>query len=119
VGFTGQFSGIGRALRLLRNRCGLTQAQAAEGLGTQQPEISRWEKEEVPMNLETLERILTFYKSDLHELGALIKQQRGERGGDRPALPGADEIERTVVRALKHYGLLKEEEEPEDKEERL
>ena len=76
MAFTGQLSGIGKVLRLLRNRSGLTQTQAAERLGTQQPEISRWEKEE-PMTLETLERLLTLYESDLEELGAMLKGHGG------------------------------------------
>jgi transcriptional regulator with XRE-family HTH domain len=69
---------MGKALRTLRVRCGLTQAQAAQGIGTQSPEISRWENEEVLMNLESLERVLTAYKATLHDLADLMALQGGE-----------------------------------------
>jgi transcriptional regulator with XRE-family HTH domain len=69
---------MGKALRTLRVRCGLTQAQAAQELRTQPSEISRWENEEVLMNLESLERVLTAYKATLHELADQTALQQGE-----------------------------------------
>lgn len=70
---TGTLKGLGAALADLRKRRGLTQGKAAELLGTQQPEISRWEAEEVSMTLESLERCLETYGSTLAELATQIE----------------------------------------------
>jgi transcriptional regulator with XRE-family HTH domain len=89
---------MGRALRTLRTRCGLTQALAAQELGTQPSEISRWENEEVLMNLESLERVLTTYKANLYDLMDQIALQRGE---ERKAEPSDAELLRSLTEAIR------------------
>jgi transcriptional regulator with XRE-family HTH domain len=87
---------MGKALRTLRVRCGLTQAKTAQGIGTQSPEISRWENEEVLMKVESLERLLTAYKATLHDLADLMAlQQREERE------PSDAELLRSLAEAMR------------------
>jgi transcriptional regulator with XRE-family HTH domain len=87
---------MGKALRTLRTRCGLTQAQAAQELRTQPSEISRWENEEVLMNLESLERVLTAYKATLHDLADQMDLQQRE---DRE--PSDAELLRSLTEAIR------------------
>jgi transcriptional regulator with XRE-family HTH domain len=93
---------MGKALRTLRIRCGLTQAQAAQKLRTQPSEISRWENEEVRMNLESLERVLTAYEATLHDLADQTALQRGGgRGEEDRAMPSDAELLRSLTEAIR------------------
>jgi transcriptional regulator with XRE-family HTH domain len=87
---------MGKALRTLRIRCGLTQAQAAQELRTQPSEISRWENEEVLMNLESLERVLTAYNATLHDLADQIALPQVEDRG-----PSDGELLRSLTEAIR------------------
>ncbi len=52
------FRDIGKALVLLRQQRGLTQAQLAARCGMSRPQVSRYESGKELMKLETLEKIL-------------------------------------------------------------
>ncbi|HXO43210.1 MAG TPA: helix-turn-helix transcriptional regulator [Thermoanaerobaculia bacterium] len=52
------FKDIGKALALLRQQRGLTQAQLADRCGMGRPQVSRYESGKELMKLETLEKIL-------------------------------------------------------------
>ena len=73
------FSGLGPALRLLREAAGLKRAQVAERTGISQRRISRYEREENVPDLPTLERLLACYGVDLEGLSRALKEVRGER----------------------------------------
>jgi len=73
------FSGLGSALRLLREAAGLKRAQVAERTGISQRRISRYEREENIPALPTLDRLLVCYGVDGIGLSRALKEVRGER----------------------------------------
>jgi transcriptional regulator with XRE-family HTH domain len=94
--------GLGAALRALRTKRGLTQAQAAarcERIGAS--DISRWEGDASP-NVETerLERYLDGLGATLMELARLLEREQGGGGVDgaveRYAEVRRDTLERLV-----------------------
>jgi transcriptional regulator with XRE-family HTH domain len=73
------FSGLGPALRLLRETAGLKRAQVAERTGISQRRISRYEREENVPDLLTLDRLLSCYGVDAEGLSDAVKEVRAER----------------------------------------
>ena len=59
---------VGRALRELRKRAGLTQEQVAERMGTSSTYLSRLEAGQRDIRLSTVLRLLDALGVDLHEL---------------------------------------------------
>lgn len=73
------FSGLGPALRLLRETARLKQVQVAERTGVAQSRISRYECEKKVPDLLTLDRLLACYGVDVEGLSRALKEVRGER----------------------------------------
>jgi transcriptional regulator with XRE-family HTH domain len=59
---------VGRALRELRKRAGLTQEQVAEQMGTSSTYLSRLEAGQRDIRLSTVLRLLDAVGTDLHQL---------------------------------------------------
>ena len=69
------FEGLGRALARLREWRGFaTQTEAAERLGFDQGQLSRWESENPRPTLENLGRLIVAYRVDLSDLVALLEK---------------------------------------------
>ena len=66
---TNKFADIGKRLRALRKNIGLNQSEISDKLGFSTPSvISRLEKGERPLTIETLKKLAIFYNADLHWL---------------------------------------------------
>ncbi len=94
------FAGLGRALKQLRRRAGFkTQTSAAEALGFDSGQMSRWESEVTPPSLENLGRLLAGYGASVIDLGEAL----GANALALPAVegepPGGDLI-RALVEAI-------------------
>jgi HTH-type transcriptional regulator/antitoxin HipB len=63
---------VGRALRELRKRTGLTQEQVAERMGTSSTYLSRLEAGQRDIRLSTILRLLDALGADLHRLADVI-----------------------------------------------
>ena len=63
---------VGRALRELRKRAGLTQEQVAERMGTSSTYLSRLEAGQRDIRLSTLLRLLAALGADLRQLSDAI-----------------------------------------------
>jgi HTH-type transcriptional regulator / antitoxin HipB len=70
-----EYAALGEALRQLRRRAGLTQAQAAERIGIRSTFVSLIERGERGMRWHTLLALLRAYGSDLHQLADLLERQ--------------------------------------------
>lgn len=98
------FAGLGKALERLRKQAGFkTQKQAAAALGVDSGQLSRWENEVTPPNLENLGRLLAGYGAtvvDLGEaLGAVASLRAATEGiGEGPT---DEELIRTLVEAIR------------------
>jgi len=69
------FEGLGKALARLREWRGFaTQTEAAERLGFDKGQLSRWESENPRPTLENLGRLLVAYRVDLSDLVALLEE---------------------------------------------
>jgi transcriptional regulator with XRE-family HTH domain len=80
------FEGLGRALAELRKRSGFTQQkEAAEKLGIDQGQLSRWERDKPRPSLENLNRVLTGYGATLMDLAVLVCGEEAKQA--RPAEP--------------------------------
>lgn len=55
-------------LRNLREERGLTQKEVARGFGTSQQAYGRWESGQTSPNLRTIEKLLDFFKIEIHDL---------------------------------------------------
>ena len=74
---TDPFEGLGQALARLREWRGFaTQTEAAEALGFDKGQLSRWESEKPRPTLENLGRLLAAYGVGLADLVALLKEVR-------------------------------------------
>ena len=72
------FFGLGPALRRLREGvAGLTQTQLAERTGIAQGRLSRYETGRKIPDLATLDRLLTFYGTNLEGLSRALSEVRG------------------------------------------
>jgi transcriptional regulator with XRE-family HTH domain len=107
------FEGLGTALRWLRDRRGLTQAQAAEKAGISKAALSRYEHGRTLPTLETLGRLLRALGCDLFELQrALTTVQGWDRIHPRASAAREDEVRRAaseVANLLSGKGLDREE----------
>jgi transcriptional regulator with XRE-family HTH domain len=73
------FEGLGRALAELRKRAGFKQQKdAAEVLGVDKGQLSRWERDKPRPSLENLTRVLAGYGATLTDLAVLICGERSE-----------------------------------------
>jgi transcriptional regulator with XRE-family HTH domain len=69
------FEGLGKALARLREWRGFaTQTEAAERLGFDQGQLSRWESENPRPTLENLGRLIVAYRVELSDLVALLEK---------------------------------------------
>jgi transcriptional regulator with XRE-family HTH domain len=67
---------LGRALRELRTRAGLTQAQVAANADVDAPYLSRVESGERDLRWSTVARLLDALGADLHQLADAIERAR-------------------------------------------
>jgi transcriptional regulator with XRE-family HTH domain len=67
---------LGRALRDLRTRAGLTQAQVAANAAVDAPYLSRVESGERDLRWSTVVRLLGALGADLHQLADAIERAR-------------------------------------------
>jgi DNA-binding XRE family transcriptional regulator len=73
------FGGQPATLRVLRLRKGMSQAQLAEAIGTQQPHVARIEGGQADLRLETCRRIAEVLGVDLNTLDQALQGQ-GAKG---------------------------------------
>jgi len=66
-------------MRTLRLRRGLSQAQLAEAIGTQQPHVARIENGQADMRLETCRRIAQVLGVDLNTLDEALQAHEASR----------------------------------------
>lgn len=59
--------GLSERLKRCRKAAGLTQAQAAHGLGIDTPSIGRWERGEKTPRVETLAKLAVLYGCSLDD----------------------------------------------------
>lgn len=71
------FSGLGPALRRLREVAGLSQVQVAGRTGIAQGRLSHYETGRKVPDLSTLDRLLTCYGMDLEDLSRVLKETKG------------------------------------------
>jgi transcriptional regulator with XRE-family HTH domain len=71
------FSHLGPALRMLREKAGLTQVTVAERTGIAQNRLSRYENGKQVPDLPTLDRLLSCYEVDVERLGQVLKDVQG------------------------------------------
>jgi HTH-type transcriptional regulator/antitoxin HipB len=65
---------VGRAIRELRKRAGLTQEQVAERMGTSGTYLSRLEAGQRDVRLSTLLRLLEGIGADLYQLASVLNR---------------------------------------------
>jgi transcriptional regulator with XRE-family HTH domain len=68
---------LGRALRILRERAGLTQGEVGEGAGTDDTHVSRIERGQFDIRWHTLRRMLAALDATLADLGDAIDKAEG------------------------------------------
>jgi transcriptional regulator with XRE-family HTH domain len=73
-----EYAALGRALRTLRKRVGLTQIQAAEQIGIRSTFVSQIERGQRGMRWHTLTAHLRAYHADLRTLGEAIERAEAE-----------------------------------------
>jgi DNA-binding XRE family transcriptional regulator len=66
------------SLRVLRLRKGMSQAQLAEAIGTQQPHIARIERGQADLLLDTCRRIAQALEVDLNTLDRALQAETGQ-----------------------------------------
>lgn len=71
-------AGQPQSLRVLRLRKGMSQAQLAEAIGTQQPHIARIERGQADVRLETCRRIAQVLGVDLNTLDQALQMETGK-----------------------------------------
>jgi transcriptional regulator with XRE-family HTH domain len=72
-----EYAALGRALRELRRRAGLTQVQAAEIIGIRSTFVSLIERGERGMRWHTLLAFLRAYGADLRQLAHALDEAEG------------------------------------------
>ena len=88
------FEGLGKALARLRERGGFaTQTEAAEKLGFDKGQLSRWENESPRPTLDNLGRLLAAYGLGLADLVTLLEEVR------RPKKKTLDQVAYEAERA--------------------
>ncbi len=96
------FAGLGRALAELRKRAGFAQQKdAAEKIGVDRGQLSRWERDKPRLSLENLNRVLAGYGATLTDLAALIDGEKAKPA--EPAKPEAEDpgpTDEELIRAL-------------------
>jgi transcriptional regulator with XRE-family HTH domain len=103
------FFGLGPALRRLREKgAGLTQEQVAARTGISQGRLSRYENGKKLPDLSTVDRLLTFYGTDLVGLDRALQEVRGAV----PASAGDPDFTARVRAALVELGFTQPSSEP-------
>lgn len=88
---TSVLTGLGQALRWLRDRTGKKQYQVAEAAGVTKGMLSAYETGRQKPSLDTLDKLLTTMKCDLHDLHNAIQIVNGRPPAGRPlSLAGAE-----------------------------
>mgnify|MGYP001481680006 CR=1 FL=1 len=72
------YTAVGEALRVLRRRAGLTQAQAADLVGVRNTYISQVERGSKGVSVRTMLKLLRVYSADLQALAAEVRRGRGD-----------------------------------------
>jgi transcriptional regulator with XRE-family HTH domain len=70
-----EYAALGRALKELRKRAGLTQVEVAEIVGIRSTFVSLIERGERGMRWHTLQAFLRAYGADLHQLADELDDQ--------------------------------------------
>lgn len=76
---TGWLPAVGPALRLLRERCGLRQFEAAERAGVTKAMLSAYERSRRRPSLATLSRVLDALDARLVDLGSAVEHVKRRR----------------------------------------
>lgn len=71
------FRGLGEALKTLRQRRGLSAAEAARRTRLDPSNLTKYERDAKGIKAETLDRILAGYEATLEELAAVLKEVQG------------------------------------------
>jgi transcriptional regulator with XRE-family HTH domain len=72
------YMAVGAALRVLRRRAGLTQAQAADLVGVRNTYISQVERGSKGVSVRTLLKLLRVYSADLQALAVEVRRGQGD-----------------------------------------
>jgi XRE family transcriptional regulator, fatty acid utilization regulator len=72
------YKAVGEALRVLRRRAGLTQAQAADQVGVRNTYISQVERGSKGVSVRTMLKLLRVYSADLQALADEVRRGRGD-----------------------------------------
>jgi transcriptional regulator with XRE-family HTH domain len=72
------YTAVGEALRVLRRRAGLTQAQAADQVGVRNTYISQVERGSKGVSVRTMLKLLRVYSADLQALADEVRRGRGD-----------------------------------------
>ena len=71
------FAGLGQALKALRQRRGLSAAEAARRAGLDPSNLTKYERDAKGIKAATLDRILAGYVATLEELAAVLIEVQG------------------------------------------
>lgn len=94
------FEGLGRALIQLREKAGYArQAQAAEALGFERAQLSRWENDNLRPTLDNLGRLLTGYGATLTDLAKVIEGGPTDSPDHRG--PSDEDLIRSLAEAIR------------------
>jgi transcriptional regulator with XRE-family HTH domain len=72
------YKAVGEALRVLRRRAGLTQAQAADLVGVRNTYVSQVERGSKGVSVRTMLKMLRAYSADLQALAAEVRRGQGD-----------------------------------------
>ncbi len=96
------FEGLGKALAELRKRAGFaTQLLAAERLGLDKGQLSRWENDRSRPGLENLGRLLAGYGATVMDLGALLCEEKAAEPKAEDRGPTDEELIRALADAIR------------------
>lgn len=73
-------SDFGARIQKFREAAGLSQREVAEGLGISQPSYAAWERRNVGLTQDQLERLANIFKIEVVDFFTL-EEQRGRKGG--------------------------------------
>jgi transcriptional regulator with XRE-family HTH domain len=73
-------SDFGARIQKFREAAGLSQREVAEGLGISQPSYAAWERRNVGLTQDQLEKLADIFKIEVVDFFTL-EEQRGRKGG--------------------------------------
>ncbi len=99
---TDPFTGLGRALTELRIRAGFkTKLAAAEKLGIDKGQLSRWERGHRRPSLEMLGRVLAGYGATVADMAALLGGEAKAETKAEDRGPTDEELIRSLTEAIR------------------